>query len=882
MLLAATVAVRAAAHTTTAGGTLPGIDVTVGSRRRPLQLPSQSGPAPIVPRFDGNKASLPDPFQTWESPSKCSGWLESRAYLEGQAWYTRPGQDIDKESSRLLVGACMPHRQWIAGVLPLHILVQKYKLPKGATKTAPIDIQVQFESLWPKPAGRKTNIKYTVKNFSLRSSSAWTCSSDGALCKAVLSLAISTNAGSRTYVPDGLNRMTIFAIYPKLDDGVATRSFQARIGSYVLVNNRGNAQWPPPRAYEVPQYSITPFPWGNTHAEMTTDFPVTKINNTFVFSTKHYILYQAKAFASVSRAFVTLDPVYLNPSAENFTGTVLLDALAAERPADCPAVRGHVDCSFSGVELDTTLVPDGKHKLMVRTDSYVDPKSPLLANVRSNGGTFSSASLLTLDVCNNPGEGSTCSEDQPGQGPPDEHQPTPPALPKPPGGVVFYNGSQPIPLPAQVAETPYDCSGWLEPRVYLEAQTWYTRPSDDVTAQSAQLLVGACMPHKQMVAGTFPVHILVQKNRLPSFANISVTMRVRFVWKENDITFELMQTGSQKKWSCGNLGPVCRAVYVAKVNTVPQDGAWLIPDGPTQIQLWASARIEDGVANRTVTARSNSWLVVANYGASDISGRALPPSSTTRTVFPWYDTHAGLLNALPEAPVTGPWGLGVKHWLGAKTGANVTGLYVALDPDFQAQTPYPGHPLLSIASNPSGDPINPFMIEAPPSKCIATPGDGGALKCYFIMNPASVPTDCARNPCVGGLCDGPHRLVVRTDSLVAKDDTSLLGLPPGGPLNGGVVSSALVVPFRTANGITVRSPNCPEPRGGAESYGAAEALLRAADAGDFDVVEAEAVPVVASRLAATSGDAAAAAIGGGGGVADARAEWQAAFEETFD
>jgi hypothetical protein len=40
----------------------------------------------------------------------------------------------------------------------------------------------------------------------------------------------------------------------------------------------------------------------------------------------------------------------------------------------------------------------------------------------------------------------------------------------PPAGVVFFDGTQPLPPPTQVLLTPTNCSGWPEPRVYIEGQ----------------------------------------------------------------------------------------------------------------------------------------------------------------------------------------------------------------------------------------------------------------------------------------------------------------------------------------------------------------------------------------------------------------------------
>lgn len=113
-------------------------------------------------------------------------------------------------------------------------------------------------------------------------------------------------------------------------------------------------------------------------------------------------------------------------------------------------------------------------------------------------------------VCNN---ASGCPVDT--IAPPDENPDPPPVVPpmNPPSGAAWYNGTVPLPLQSAAADRPYDCSGWLGQRVYLEGQTWHTQPGLDPATGSAQMHVGACLPHRQMVAGDVPLDILLQVGR---------------------------------------------------------------------------------------------------------------------------------------------------------------------------------------------------------------------------------------------------------------------------------------------------------------------------------------------------------------------------------
>jgi hypothetical protein len=43
--------------------------------------------------------------------------------------FGRPGENVDTSSCHLHIGACLPHTQWVAGALPLHLQVQKHQCP---------------------------------------------------------------------------------------------------------------------------------------------------------------------------------------------------------------------------------------------------------------------------------------------------------------------------------------------------------------------------------------------------------------------------------------------------------------------------------------------------------------------------------------------------------------------------------------------------------------------------------------------------------------------------------------------------------------------------------------------------------------------------------
>lgn len=184
--------------------------------------------------------ALPDPARTLTAASNCAGWPEPRIYVEGQAWFTRPGEDIDVDSSHLHVGACVPHRQRVRGALTLHVLVQKHQFPDNATARAPVDLSFEFKT----QVSPKTEAKYAAYSKALASTpppgstGPWTCTNGGALCKAVAVVTVQT-LGSAVFVPDGPTTMTMLATTGGFNDGKGRRSLQARIGSKFVVDNKG-------------------------------------------------------------------------------------------------------------------------------------------------------------------------------------------------------------------------------------------------------------------------------------------------------------------------------------------------------------------------------------------------------------------------------------------------------------------------------------------------------------------------------------------------------------------------------------------------------------------------------------------------------------------
>jgi hypothetical protein len=152
---------------------------------------------------------------------------------------------------------------------------------------------------------------------------------------------------------------------------------------------------------------------------------------------------------------------------------------------------------------------------------------------------------------------------------------------------------------------------------------------------------------------------------------------------------------------------------------------------------------------------------------------------------------------------------------------------------------YPGYTLLNVASNPTGD--HPTK----PSACSLGKGNGGEIACSLTLDPAAVPRNCTFNPCSGGLCDGLHRLMLRTDSLVSPSHPMFVSLPPDGQVGAGTLSTVTIVPFTTKNSV---APSvCTSSLSAASS-----APLVVADGGGFDSATVEAARMQADAQLAAS------------------------------
>lgn len=108
---------------------------------------------------------------------------------------------------------------------------------------------------------------------------------------------------------------------------------------------------------------------GYTHADFQTDVPLAPLSGAWRFSVRQFVAGRNARTSNVTRLFISVDPNFHNPKAEKFTGRlVLVDNRTEDIRSKCPLAMGTMtpSCQLSGVELDTTQLAKGPHKVRRR------------------------------------------------------------------------------------------------------------------------------------------------------------------------------------------------------------------------------------------------------------------------------------------------------------------------------------------------------------------------------------------------------------------------------------------------------------------------------------------------------------------------------------
>jgi len=224
-----------------------------------------------------------------------------------------------------------------------------------------------------------------------------------------------------------------------------------------------------------------------------------------------------------------------------------------------------------------------------------------------------------------------------------------------------------IPGPAARAmPMPVDCTGYAQPRVFLETQAWW-EPSPGAVGKNnfGHLHLGTCFPYKQTLTGKVDFDIRVTMHNNPGKAYLLRLMTEDTVLYQGTVNDTCTVPGDCVFW-----------------HHITADTSKASHDGRNEFRFSVKLDEPDG----RVQFESSGWQTYLKNGKTSKNYR----SSDLTIARGWYTgalyTNAELDSDIPLAPVKGTWSPTVKMAAGAG-GIPVThsGLYV--DPDFHMGDP---------------------------------------------------------------------------------------------------------------------------------------------------------------------------------------------------
>lgn len=323
------------------------------------------------------------------------------------------------------------------------------------------------------------------------------------------------------------------------------------------------------------------------------------------------------------------------------------------------------------------------------------------------------------------------------------------------------------------APNPLTCSGYAQPRTFLESQSWWRRTPGATGTDFGHVHSGACFPYMKTLKGfvRFDVRTLMHDNpngrlyvvRVQAFNNAYGTKTLKTV----------------------KVNRVCGSTDCTFWTTVTVDTSTLANGGLTEFRIHSEVRDPDGSRNLA----TNGYLAYIRNGKPVTDTRHLAPSFTEGRG--WYRTAGGkefgyenarLRTPIPSQPLAGVWLPEIETRAGSG-GEAITQTMVMIDPQLHAVPedhgmmilhrlgPFKGrlsidtteladgpHRLMilgsakeSVGSTLSGAFVIPFVVDnsaapdgdvTPPSVTLTTPLAGATVGGVTRMN-ASVSDDAA-------------------------------------------------------------------------------------------------------------------------------------------
>jgi hypothetical protein len=267
----------------------------------------------------------------------------------------------------------------------------------------------------------------------------------------------------------------------------------------------------------------------------------------------------------------------------------------------------------------------------------------------------------------------------------------------------------------------------------LETQDWWTQPGAAIDGQSEHIHLSTCFPLDQTLSGVVPFDLHVQLHMNPG----RLTKVSAYVFG-NGISVE--QIAATPNYTCPTAQ--CDLWY-----RLDYDTTRVSADGYLEFRFHAKVIAPDGSEGYT----STGWQATLANGGRPIQNYRTPPFTEARG---WYTgteyENARFTSTLPPQTVSGIWTCNVKMAPGSG-GTKTTHTLVTIDPRFHA-TPVERGQVVFETNGPYQGPIS--------------------------IDTRTLP-------------DGPHRLLLRTDSTVASGTGSGVLVIPFNVDNGGIVAAAV-------------------------------------------------------------------------------------------
>ncbi|EFJ49819.1 hypothetical protein VOLCADRAFT_104270 [Volvox carteri f. nagariensis] len=230
--------------------------------------------------------------------------------------------------------------------------------------------------------------------------------------------------------------------------------------------------------------------------------------------------------------------------------------------------------------------------------------------------------------------------------------------------------AQSLPPPERMLTQPRNCSGWPEPRFWIEAQQWWTDAGLNVSSDSRHFHLGACMPYNQTLSGFVVFDILAQLHYNPDYLMREIYFLAPLPSNSTGIVTDTTnhRIGSTGiiDWSCPEANVTCMRVFRITVDTrlVPQDcvaplrlraDTALLPGIVPDLSLGRGYQQVPELSFMAQVRYSNGKPACPTRVAPDFLPE-IPTIGAGFNDFPWsYSRMTVFKDALPTSPLSGNW-----------------------------------------------------------------------------------------------------------------------------------------------------------------------------------------------------------------------------------